>query len=90
MPTYTFLCKECKQQWEEVLKISEIDNPLSEPCPVCDNKAVIRLMSAPAQRSTKRGKNDFNPDLMPPEVKKRLEKIKNTKNINKETSKLDW
>lgn len=36
MPTYTFECKNCHHDWEELLRIKDINGPKSKPCPACE------------------------------------------------------
>ena len=43
MPTYEYLCTSCKNQWEEVQKISE---PALKVCPKCSKKTAQRQISA--------------------------------------------
>lgn len=42
MPTYEYVCTECKNQWEEIQKISE--NPI-EVCPKCGKSSAKRQIS---------------------------------------------
>lgn len=48
MPTYTFRCDDCKHEFDKLLKIAEMDDPLSEPCPECSNTHVKRIFSSAA------------------------------------------
>ena len=43
MPTYEYLCTSCKNQWEEVQKISE---PAVKVCPKCSKRTAQRQISA--------------------------------------------
>jgi putative FmdB family regulatory protein len=46
MPIYEFNCSKCETTFERILKMSEADNPLSEPCPECDSQGTVdRLVS---------------------------------------------
>lgn len=45
MPTYGFKCKSCETEFDRFLKIAEMDNPLSEPCPNCNKVEVARVVS---------------------------------------------
>ena len=42
MPNYTFKCNGCEHKFELFLKMSENNKPLSEPCPKCKKKKVIK------------------------------------------------
>src|SRR5580698_1410486 len=42
MPTYEYVCSKCKNQWEEVQKISE---PALEVCPKCHKHTAQRQIS---------------------------------------------
>jgi len=42
MPTYEYLCSSCKNQWEEVQKISE---PPLRVCPKCSKRTAKRQIS---------------------------------------------
>lgn len=35
MPTYAYKCKKCEHYFEQILKMSERDVPLSQPCSEC-------------------------------------------------------
>lgn len=42
MPTYEYLCKDCKNEWEEEQSIK--DEPLTT-CPKCKKESATRLIS---------------------------------------------
>jgi len=42
MPTYEYVCTDCKNQWEEIQKISE---PALEVCPKCHKSTAKRQIS---------------------------------------------
>lgn len=42
MPTYEYACTDCKNQWEEIQKISE---PALEVCPKCGHRTAKRQIS---------------------------------------------
>jgi putative FmdB family regulatory protein len=42
MPTYEYVCSECKNQWEEIQKISE---PALDTCPKCGKQTAKRQIS---------------------------------------------
>jgi putative FmdB family regulatory protein len=45
MPTYDYRCPKCEWNWETVVKISDRDIPLSEPCPNCGaHDSVVRTI----------------------------------------------
>ena len=46
MPIYEYRCEKCQHVFDEVLSVSNRDNPLSEPCPQCSEKSVKKLVSA--------------------------------------------
>lgn len=35
MPIYEYSCSECEQLFEKIRKMSQMEEPLSEPCPLC-------------------------------------------------------
>jgi putative FmdB family regulatory protein len=37
MPTYGFICNDCKHSFDLFLKIDERDSPTTEACPSCKN-----------------------------------------------------
>lgn len=43
MPTYAYQCKKCEHYFEKILKISERDEPITQPCPECEGE-VYRTM----------------------------------------------
>lgn len=48
MPTYDYQCDKCEHHFEEILKISEREEPLKNPCPNCKAEESIQLcMTAP-------------------------------------------
>lgn len=49
MPTYEFECEKCKHRFGDILKISERNLPLENPCPNCkEEKCIVSVFSAPA------------------------------------------
>jgi len=51
MPTYEYKCKECKHEFERLLKIAEINTPLEEACPDCQKENTVEKLfpsSAPS------------------------------------------
>lgn len=42
MPTYEYVCTNCKHEWTEEQKITE---PALQKCPECDNETAKRLIS---------------------------------------------
>ena len=44
MPTYAYQCKKCEHYFEEILKISERDEPVKLPCPECKDGEVYRTL----------------------------------------------
>ena len=42
MPTYPFSCEKCKNTFDLYLPMSEREQPLSEPCPKCNEMGVKR------------------------------------------------
>lgn len=44
MPTYVFQCKTCEHSFERLLKIANMDEPLSENCPECGKPSVQRIV----------------------------------------------
>jgi len=48
MPNYTYQCEFCSHNWEEFLSISNMDIPLSNPCPECEEKdTILRICFSP-------------------------------------------
>lgn len=47
MPLYDYQCSSCGNTFESIYKISEMDKPLSEPCPKCGESTIKKLLSAP-------------------------------------------
>lgn len=45
MPIYEFKCKNCQRQFEQFLKMSDLD---ASSCPHCQGTQLERLVSAPA------------------------------------------
>lgn len=46
MPLYTYNCKDCNYTFEEDYCIAERDVPTLEPCPICGNFRIIKVMNA--------------------------------------------
>ena len=42
MPIYVYGCDHCDAMFEQILKISEMELPLSKPCPECNTENSIR------------------------------------------------
>lgn len=38
MPLYTYVCKSCGKQFEEIHKVDDRHKPLSEPCEECQGE----------------------------------------------------
>ena len=58
MPTYDFRCESCKHVFEKRLKIAEMDQPLTEPCPECKKQGdgnVVRLVGGSYEFMTPEG-----------------------------------
>jgi putative FmdB family regulatory protein len=46
MPIYEYGCSKCELVFERLLKMSEADIPLAEPCPECGSEGTVgQLMS---------------------------------------------
>lgn len=46
MPTYQYLCTICNHEFEEILKISDMDNPTLNTCPQCNKRGnIVKLIS---------------------------------------------
>jgi putative FmdB family regulatory protein len=48
MPNYSFKCENCKHKFELFLKMAENNKPVSEPCPNCKKKKIIKDWSEQA------------------------------------------
>jgi putative FmdB family regulatory protein len=48
MPTYEYKCNSCQACFEQVLKISEMDEPTKNNCPQCSQKTIERLFPSGA------------------------------------------
>ncbi len=48
MPIYEYGCSNCNTIFEKILKMSEMLNPISEPCPVCNSESTIQQMATAA------------------------------------------
>jgi putative FmdB family regulatory protein len=46
MPNYAFKCESCEYSFDEMLSLSNRDNPIKNPCPKCNKKKVIRDWAA--------------------------------------------
>jgi putative FmdB family regulatory protein len=42
MPNYAFKCEKCEYTFDEMLSLSNRDEPLKKPCPKCKKKKIIR------------------------------------------------
>jgi putative FmdB family regulatory protein len=42
MPFYDYRCSECEHIFNEMLKIAEMEKPISEPCPNCKKEGCIK------------------------------------------------
>lgn len=48
MPFYNYVCSECGNEFQKLKKISEMDDPLKLPCPVCENlNTLSRIIGSP-------------------------------------------
>ena len=45
MPIYEYTCEACEGIFEEVSNVSDRDKPLEEPCPMCGENHVKKLIS---------------------------------------------
>lgn len=41
MPLYLYNCSECENTFEKLLKMSDMEKPLSEDCPTCESTGTI-------------------------------------------------
>jgi len=48
MPNYSFKCEGCKHKFEIFLRMSENTKPISEPCPKCKKKKIVKDWSEQA------------------------------------------
>ena len=75
MPLYAYACTECGHEWEEVLSVKDMDEPLGRPCPKCSTENIIRVMGAPlissqfGMRAAKKA--------LPADFKARMNQIRN-------------
>lgn len=46
MPTYDYICGECKDVREMILPMSRRNEPTEEPCPKCGAKAVTQKIGS--------------------------------------------
>lgn len=96
MPTYVYQCTKCKEKWEEIHPVSDIDLPLSEPCISCDaqgdlgTNVIVRVPTFANLAKATGGMKQLSKGKMDPEVKSRIEAIKNRSDIAPETSKIDF
>lgn len=42
MPSYLYKCEACDHEFTKILKISDRDHPLEQPCPECMELKLIR------------------------------------------------
>jgi putative FmdB family regulatory protein len=64
MPTYQYECQSCKQRYEEILKIAEMEKPCGEPCPKCGKiKIEKKTFDAPLISSGVQGQYRLNSDF---------------------------
>ena len=42
MPIYCYSCSQCNNEFEKLLRMSENDVPLSQPCPTCGVTGSVR------------------------------------------------
>lgn len=68
MPTYQYECQGCKQRYEEILKIADMEKPCESPCPECkEHKIERRMFDCPMLTSGVDGQyrvpSDFNNHL---------------------------
>jgi putative FmdB family regulatory protein len=49
MPTYSYVCTHCNKEWDRLLKIADMETPISEPCPSCGTSGnIYNKICAPA------------------------------------------
>jgi len=48
MPLYNYACDHCDSGFELLLKMSQIDDPLTQPCPDCQSVGHIRQIATSA------------------------------------------
>jgi putative FmdB family regulatory protein len=46
MPTYEYICRQCKKRFDVVLTLSEHAKRPKQPCPKCKSRKVEQLVSA--------------------------------------------
>ncbi len=44
MPLYSFVCQECSHDFEKLLSMSRMEEPLKEPCPECNELGKIEQL----------------------------------------------
>lgn len=94
-PLYEYFCNDttpnigCGYRWSEVQSIEDRMIPMNAPCPKCEKSENICREYSPISQIGK--KFDYlSAKNMDPEVKSRLENIKNSNIQNPNTNKLDW
>lgn len=41
MPTYSYQCTKCENNFDKILKIAEMHQPTTEPCPNCQSEGTV-------------------------------------------------
>ena len=78
MPTYTYHCKSCDHEWEEVLSIANMRTPLDEPCVSCNKPGELEMIMGapkicdPARLGLLKPRSDFTERMR--EIKKSIPK----------------
>ena len=83
MPIYEYYCESCEHSFEELLSVSERDEPTKESCPICEENTVkkgvsLTLMGADA---------NVTPDKMCPGFSRRMEEISNSCVVDRKSKK---
>lgn len=48
MPTYNYMCENCKHEFEELLKLAERELPCQNRCPACHKLGVEQIIKSTA------------------------------------------
>lgn len=50
LPTYTYKCEKCNDEFSKICKIADRKRPLSEPCPSCQAEGTViqTILAAPS------------------------------------------
>lgn len=87
MPTYEYYCKSCGNEFEDILRVSDREDPTKEPCKECQAMTISIKMSSPATISPfalsglKKPRSDF---------KDRMKQIKTAMKYDKSTKLKDY